>query len=449
MKILAFSHTGLTTGGAEQCLLEYVDALTERGHECKVIIPQEGAMQRILQKKNIETAIIGYGWAIRPHKKVNTHELLASTGNSLAKIFHEVERFNPDVIMVNTIVIPWGLYAGRLFNIPTALLVHEIINDKDPSLDVLPNYKDYIATLNDYTDFVVYNSEFVKGEYAADLTKPRTSKKILYPLPPLDKDKIKRLYKQNTIKDKLSVAIFGALAPRKNQLEALEAIKVLVDDGITDIKVDLYGDAAANLPYVRVLKQYIRENKLSRYVEIKGFTTSVFETMNEYNVVLSTSTYEPFGRTIVEGQLFGRIVITNNTGGGPELIRHEETGLIYKLGDPKDLAKQIKWILSHEDVALAIGAKAKTAQVKKFLTNARHDALIEAIEHLKGSRSQEVIDDLFNPIRSLYEYNHQLNERYSKFDRLIHNKITHAVKHTAGRVKTKTKRFVKEILVKS
>lgn len=447
MKILAFSHTGLTTGGAEQCLLEYVDALTERGHECKVIIPHEGAMQKTLQEKRIATGVIGYGWAIRPHKKVNSHEVSASTGNSLAKIFHEVEKFKPDVILVNTIVIPWGLYAGRLFNVPTALLVHEIINEKDPSLEVLPNYKEYISILNDNTDFVVYNSEFVKGEYATDLTKPQTSKKILYPLPPLDKNKINNIYKENSFDGTLKVAIFGALAPRKNQLEALEAVKALVDDGVTNIKIDLYGDAAANLPYVRILKQYIRQNGLSEYVEIKGFTTSVFETMNEYNVVLSTSTYEPFGRTIVEGQLFGRVVIANNTGGGPELIRHRETGLLYDLGKPKDLAKQIKWVLAHKDAAIALGEKAKTLQAKKFLTSARHDALIEAIEHLESSY-RLAADDLFNPIRSLYEYNHQINERYKKIERLVNNRATRAVKRTLGRVKSKAKRLVKEVLVK-
>lgn len=447
MKILAFSHTGLTTGGAEQCLLEYVDALTEQGHQCKVIVPHEGAMQKTLQKKNIAVAVIGYGWAIRPHKKVNTHEVLASNGNSLAKIFHEVEKFQPDVIIVNTVVIPWGLYAGRLFNVPTALLVHEIINEKDPSLDVLPSYEAYVKILNENTDFVIYNSEFVKGEYVQHLTMPKTSKTILYPLPPLNKEIINRLYKQNKIDETLKIAIFGALAPRKNQLEALEAIKILVGSGDTNFRVDLYGDAAANLPYVRILKDYINKHTLADYVQIKGYTTSVFETMNEYNVVVSTSTYEPFGRTIVEGQLFGRVVIANNTGGGPELIRHGETGLVYKLGNSKDLAKQIKWVLSHQDSAVTLGTKAKTLQAKKFLTNARHDALIEAIEHLK-SNDQPTMDDLFNPIRSLYEYNHQLNERYKKFERLVNNKATRAVKHILRRAEVKAKRVIKEILVR-
>lgn len=447
MRILAFSHTGLTTGGAEQCLLEYVNVLTERGHVCKVIIPHEGAMQKVLLKKNIQTAVIGYGWAIRPHKKVDAHDVLVSSGNSLTKIFQEVEKFKPDAIIVNTAVIPWGLYAGRIFNIPTVLLVHEVINDKDPSLDVLPSYDEYVNILNENTDFVVYNSEFVKGEYANDLTKPRTSKKILYPLPPLDKEKINYLYKPNDLEKTLKIAIFGALAPRKNQLEALEAVKILVEQGRTDLKIDLYGDVAANLSYVKILKNYIHKNALDKYVSIKGYATSVFETMNEYNVVLSTSTYEPFGRTIVEGQLFGRVVIANNTGGGPELIRHKETGLIYRLGDPNDLARQIEWILLNKDAARTLGVKAKTAQSRKFLTNARHDVLIEAIEHLKDS-DQVAVDDLFNPILSLYEYNHLLNERYRKIERLINNRVTRTAKRILGRVKSRVKRLIKEILVK-
>ncbi len=447
MKILAFSHTGLTTGGAEQCLIEYVDLLMSRGHECKVIIPHEGDMQRLLTSKKIENRVIGYGWAIRPHKKVDAHEIRASTGASLAQIFHEVEKTKPDVILVNTAVIPWGLYAGRIFGIPTVMLAHEIINERDPSLHVLPSYKSYIKILNENVDTVVYNSDFVKGEYEKDLNMPKTPKKILYPLPPLSAQLINKLYKDNVIGDTLQMAIFGALAPRKNQIETLEAIKILRDQGIKNIHVDFYGDAAANLPYVNQMRSYIKENSLGSLADIKGFTTSVYEAMNQYNVVISNSKYEPFGRTIIEGQLFGRIVIANSTGGGAELIKHGESGFLYKLGDAGSLAKQISWVIKHPGNAVTVGKTAKGDQKRKYLTNARYDALIEAVEN--SSRNSKGIgceEDYFNPISALYEYNHVLNERYKKIARVINNRYTRAGRHATRRVVQIAKRRVKEIL---
>lgn len=447
MRILAFSHTGLVTGGAEQCLIEYVSLLSSRGHTCEVLMPHEGPMQKVFSDKGINNKIIGYGWATRPFKEVSQHELLSSTGNSLTKIFQEVERFKPDVILVNTSVLPWGLYAGRIFAIPTVLLAHEILSDKDPSLNALPDYESYLEVLNQYADVVVYNSEFVKNEFSKELKKPATPKDILYPLPPLSVEDIERIQKKNIINEKLSISIFGALAPRKNQLEALKAASILKQKGIDGFTIHMYGDVAANLPYVSELKRYIKDNKLEDTVEIKGYATEVYKTMNTYNAVLSTSTYEPFGRTIVEGQLFGRIAIANNTGGGTELIENGKTGLVYKLGNPESLADQIEWILNHKAEALKIGSVAQRTQTKRFLTSGRYDALIEAVEVLSKQASL-VDEDSFNPIRSLYEYVHVLNKRYEKVDRIINNKITRSAKHTYTRSKAKAKRIVKEILAK-
>lgn len=447
MRILAFSHTGLVTGGAEQCLIEYVSLLSSRGHTCEVLMPHEGPMQTAFNDKGIENKVIGYGWATRPFKEVSPHELLSSTGGSLTRIFQEVERFKPDVILVNTSVLPWGLYAGRIFSIPTVLLAHEILSDKDPSLNALPNYEAYLDVLNQYTDVIVYNSEFVKTEFNKGLIKPITPEKILYPLPPLSKEDIERLEKKNVIEEKLLIAIFGALAPRKNQLEALKAANILKQKGIKDFTIHMYGDVAANLPYVGELKRYIKDNNLGDIVEIKGYATAVYETMNSYNAILSTSTYEPFGRTVVEGQLFGRIALANNTGGGTELIENGKTGLIYELGSPESLASQIEWILNNKEDALNIGAVAKRTQIKKFLTAERYDPLIEAVEVL-SKKAQLTQEDYFNPIRSLYEYVHVLNKRYEKIDKIVNNRMTRSAKHVYVRSKAKAKRMVKEILAK-
>lgn len=448
MKILMFSHTGLVTGGAEQCLLEYVDVLVRNGHECKVIIPHDGDMRKVLTQRNISSALIGYGWAIRPHKKVNPHKILTSNGHSLVRIFQEVERYKPDLIMVNTAVIPWGLYAGRAFHIPTVLLVHEILNDKDPSLDVVPSYKEYADTLNRNTDFVVYNSKFVKSEYANELTLPSTPDGILYPLPPLDEQVIAKYYKKNVFNDIVKIAIVGALAPRKNQMEALHAAKALKDKGINNFRIDLYGDAAANLPYVRKLKSFISKNNLTEHIKIKGFAPNIYERMNDYNIILSTSTYEPFGRTIIEAQLFGRVAIANNTGGGPELVTDGKTGLIYECGDAKGLAEKIQWVMQNQKQATKLGLNAKSIQLKKYIVDSRYDALLDSVNHFANNHKQPDDADMFNPIRSLFEYNHQLNERYKHIERVINNRATRAAKHSVVRLKSKTKRVIKDILAK-
>lgn len=448
MKILLLSHTGLVSGGAEQCLLEYVDVLRNEGYKCKVLVPYKGPMTNVLTERNINHAVTGYGWATKPHRNVNAYKLRASTGNSIAHIFNEVEKYKPDVIITNTAVIPWGLYAGRAFGVPTILLVHEILNDKDPSLDILPNHVAYTEILNQNTDFVVYNSLFVQGEYAKELTRPKTSKNILYPLPALDERKINEIYKDNTISDSLKIAVFGVLAPRKNQLEIVEAAKILKNRGIHKVQIDLYGDKTANPLYTRGVRRRISEYSLKDMVKIKGFTANVYETMNEYNVIASTATYEPFGRTIIEGQLFGRIVVSNNTGGGPELVEDGVTGLIYESGNPEILADKIEWIIRNQKDALSIGSHAKSAQLKKYVTSNRYNALIEAVEYFSGTDvwSNKGNDNVFNPLLDLFSYNQQLHHRYAQIHRLIHNKITRKIKHIVKSVIKNTKTIIKNAI---
>lgn len=445
MKIALLSHTGSVTGGAEQCLLEYVDLLTSKGHKCMVIVPKKGDMTRVLSERGIEWKVVGFGWATRPHRRVRPFRIMASTGNSLVRIFQEIEKYRPNLIITNTAVIPWGLYAGRMFKIPTVLLVHEVLSDKDPSLNMMPSYHEYAEVLNKNTDYVVYNSQFVKSEFADVLRLPQTSKNILYPLPPLDKDKIEHFFRRNVIGSKLRIAIFGAVSPRKNQMEALQAAKILKERGIHNFTIDLYGDKEANVPYTKMLRKFIADNSLKTNVKIKGFTTSVYEKMNEYNVVLSTATYEPFGRTIIEGQLFSRIAITNDTGGGPELVTDSVNGLVYKLGDSSQLADKITWIINNKQAALELGAAAKTGQFEKFITSSRYDALLDAVAYFDGRGSADE-EDIYDPLMCLFQYNHQLNNRYKHVYRIFHNRITYAVKGVLDRLVIAAKKVIKQLL---
>jgi len=427
MKIILLSHTGEVTGGAEQCLLEYVDVLSGRGHKCKVIVPYKGAMTRVLTEKKIAWKVVGFGWATKPHRRVNENKLSSSTGNSIAYIFHEVERYKPDLIITNTSVIPWGLYAGRAFSVPTMLLVHEVLTDKDPSLRMMPSDEGYLNIINENTDYIIYNSRFVEGEFSHIVTRPKASETILYPLPPFDAKKIDAHYKENVIQKTVKIAVIGALSNRKNQIEALEAAKILTKNGVDNFVINLYG-SKADIRYTKQLRMYIRDNNLSKRVKIKGFAQNIYDEMNDHNIVLSTSKYEPFGRTIIEGQLFGRVVITNNTGGGVELVENGVNGLVYTLGKPEQLAKKIQWVLENKEKAIGIANHAKSIQFKKYINDSRYDALIGVVESLANEKRVFGSEDIYNPTLTLFRYNQQLMHRYRHLYRVTHNKVTRGLK---------------------
>jgi glycosyltransferase involved in cell wall biosynthesis len=63
-------------------------------------------------------------------------------------------------------------------------------------------------------------------------------------------------------------------------------------------------------------------------------------------VLPSRGQAEGLGLTLVEALLAGSAVVGTPAGGIPEVIRHEETGLLARDGDASDLARQIKRLLT-------------------------------------------------------------------------------------------------------
>jgi glycosyltransferase involved in cell wall biosynthesis len=55
---------------------------------------------------------------------------------------------------------------------------------------------------------------------------------------------------------------------------------------------------------------------------------------------------EGLGLTLVEALLAGSAVVGTPAGGIPEVVLHEQTGLIAREGDPIDLADQLQRLLS-------------------------------------------------------------------------------------------------------
>lgn len=61
------------------------------------------------------------------------------------------------------------------------------------------------------------------------------------------------------------------------------------------------------------------------------------------DVVVSASYYETFAYTLLEGQAYGCVPVSFDSGGPRDIIDHEETGYLARPHDPEDLAAGILW----------------------------------------------------------------------------------------------------------
>jgi glycosyltransferase involved in cell wall biosynthesis len=63
---------------------------------------------------------------------------------------------------------------------------------------------------------------------------------------------------------------------------------------------------------------------------------------------------EGLGLTLVEALLAGSAVVGTPAGGIPEVVRHEETGLLARAGDPADMADQLQRLLTDPDLRIRL-----------------------------------------------------------------------------------------------
>ena len=77
---------------------------------------------------------------------------------------------------------------------------------------------------------------------------------------------------------------------------------------------------------------------MSSYIEYCGEIEDQEKIYQDLDIVLMCSFEEAFGRVIIEAMKYGKLIVSTNTGGIPEIIDHEIDGILFEKGDFKGLA---------------------------------------------------------------------------------------------------------------
>ncbi len=97
-------------------------------------------------------------------------------------------------------------------------------------------------------------------------------------------------------------------------------------------------------------------------------------------LVFPSEWYETFGRVAAEAFAAGTPVIAANIGAVAELVEHGRTGLKFRPGDPKDLAAQVEWALSHPAKLRYMRGEARAEFEAKYTAERNYLALMEIYE---------------------------------------------------------------------
>jgi glycosyltransferase involved in cell wall biosynthesis len=94
-------------------------------------------------------------------------------------------------------------------------------------------------------------------------------------------------------------------------------------------------------------------------------------------LVFPSEWYETFGRVAAEAFAAGTPVVAADIGAIAELVEHGRTGLLFRPGDPEDLAAQVGWALSHPSQLRRMREEARAEFEAKYTAERNYLALME------------------------------------------------------------------------
>jgi glycosyltransferase involved in cell wall biosynthesis len=349
LSIVLFSHTS-ELDGAGRSLLDLAKSLLAKGIICNVILPSSGTLKDKLQSSGSGVRVAptslckSWWWATQHVAKKNFLPLL-HLHRSLLDLVDSIRMFEPDYIISQTIVSPWGAICAEILSIPHALSAREY-GTLDHNLNFIYGFEETIDAFYQSSDILLCITKDVKKELFGSNCQKKCE--VIYSGIELDSanNRLKSSKDINIYFNQTSgpiVCLPSTIHPGKGQLDLVRAILKLRDQGI-NVRCLLVG-LVSDKDYVAQLDQIINDSNFSNSFSRLNFTDDIYEILSQTDCIVSCSRHEALGRTLIEASLLQKPIIYVNSGGPKEIFQQGVHGLAYQPGDYQQLAACILQII--------------------------------------------------------------------------------------------------------
>ena len=215
---------------------------------------------------------------------------------------------------------------------------------------------------------------------------------VLYdglPIPamPQEQDRADAKSELNLDSSRVTVLYAGQIIERKGVADLLHAWNLLQQELRDKSQLIIVGDDLENEgDYRRQMEQLASE--LGNPVPFMGFQSNVPTWLRAADVVMVPSHAEPLGNATLEAMAHGRPVIGCDVGGIPEMVRHEQTGIIVAPKSPSELAAAIKVLINNPELRDRYGLEARKQCEDRFSLKRHVDSALEHYERVLSTRDQ-------------------------------------------------------------
>lgn len=366
MKVLFLTHAFPRYDGdvAGNFLLRLASALGKQGIEVKVVAPAEPGLAQNARfngtgvdrfhyaPRKYETLAYGGNMAEQVRESWSARfTLLGFLGAEFRAAVRARREYQPDIIHAhwwfpNGLV---GTWLARLSNTPLVTTLHgtDVRMARSVSMS-RPAFRHVLQNSSAITAV----SRWLAHEAQALVSSPAA---IVAPMPVATE-----LFSPGGTRKKSTLLFVGRMTKQKGIDVLLQALAKLPQS----VDLDLVGDGPEREPMIA----YARELGVAERVRWQG-TQSQSKLVEFYRsaaALIVPSADEGLGLVAVEAMLCETPVVAFESGGLPDVVQHDRTGLLVSERSPDVLASAIEQLLARDDRGAALGAAGRMHALATF-----------------------------------------------------------------------------------
>jgi len=330
-----------TIGGTERFLERLLPRLSRNGFDVVAVSPRRGAPLRLLERAGIETRVVrGYDSI---HGEARLEALLRRERIDIAQSCY----------YLSTLAMA-AAHAGvpHVWRLGGHVRVGSGVEDAAEG-------RSLTSLIPLLSSRIVCNSRFVASQF------PRAARRRVLVVP--NGIVVPRLGNDRRRPSTFRIGMVAHLTPQKRHddfLDAAERVVALRDD----VQFEMFGaaynhrrgraDANAILRRARVMLD-------SGQLALTAFD-DVSNIYRRLDLLVQPSVGESCSNAVLEAMASGVPVVAARSGGHPELIHHERSGLLVPAKDPRALARAIVRVLDDRALADRLGREARRQAARRF-----------------------------------------------------------------------------------
>ena len=376
MNIL-FLHSSSDLYGASKILLAVNESCNKKGHECTVVLSEDGPLATKLESLGAKIVILNLGILRRQYlNPAGMLNRLVANYKAYRSLIALCKTQNINLIYSNTTGVIVGVFVAATLGIRHIWHIHEIIEKPYLLFRILSRL---IDTKNNQSIAV---SEAVKTHWTKFVAPSKID--VLY-------NGVDYWLFENTVSDvrqslnispnTILIGMMGRVHFWKGQDYFVNIAGEIIKSH-KNVHFLMVGDAFAGYEYLHDnINKLIDANKLTGHITQLPYRSDIANIYGAMDVfILPSLLPDPAPLVVTEAMAAGLPVVATRQGGAVEMMENNVSGLLIPINNAPAAAAIIEPLLINETFRKDMGAQAKKRMQEKFSRTQFNEQIMACIE---------------------------------------------------------------------